>query len=43
MQNVIDLLPVTPSIDQLARIITNVAAPAFLLGAVAAFFSVRIF
>jgi hypothetical protein len=36
MQNVIDLLPVTPSIDQLARIIADVAAPAFLLGAVAA-------
>ncbi|WP_454001863.1 DUF2721 domain-containing protein [Afipia felis] len=37
-----DLLPVTPSIDQLGRIIANVAAPAFLLGAVAAFISVLI-
>jgi hypothetical protein len=34
------LLPVTPSVDQLARIIANVAAPAFLLGAVASFISV---
>ncbi|MGO4171726.1 DUF2721 domain-containing protein [Bosea sp. TAF32] len=34
-----ELLPVTPSIDQLGRIIANVAAPAFLLGAVAAFIS----
>lgn len=42
MQNVTDLLPITPSIDQLARIIANVAAPAFLLGAVAAFISVLI-
>jgi len=42
MQNVIELLPVTPSIDQLARIIGNVAAPAFLLGAVAAFISVLV-
>lgn len=42
MQNVTDLLPVTPSIDQLGRIIANVAAPAFLLGAVAAFISVVI-
>lgn len=40
MQSVVELLPVTPSIDQLARIIANVAAPAFLLGAVAAFISV---
>lgn len=40
MQNVIQLIPTTPSIDQLARIIANVAAPAFLLGAVAAFISV---
>lgn len=38
----IELLPVAPSIDQLARIIGNVAAPAFLLGAVAAFISVLI-
>jgi len=37
-----NLLPVTPSIDQLARIIGNVAAPAFLLGAVASFISVLI-
>lgn len=40
MQNATDILPVTPSIDQLARIIGNVAAPAFMLGAVAAFISV---
>jgi uncharacterized protein DUF2721 len=40
METVIQLLPVTPSIDQLGRIIGNVAAPAFLLGAVAAFISV---
>ena len=37
-----DLHIVTPSIDQLARIIGNVAAPAFLLGAVASFISVLI-
>lgn len=42
MQSVIEFLPVTPSIDQLGRIIGNVAAPAFLLGAVAAFISVVI-
>ncbi|MBI5319037.1 DUF2721 domain-containing protein [Bradyrhizobium sp.] len=42
MENVIQLIPVTPSIDQLARIIGNVAAPAFLLGAVASFISVLI-
>jgi uncharacterized membrane protein len=35
-----DLLPLTPSIEQLSRIIGSVAAPAFLLGAVAAFVSV---
>jgi len=35
-----ELIPITPSIDQLSRIIGNVAAPAFLLGAVAAFISV---
>jgi Protein of unknown function (DUF2721) len=40
MQNLIELLPVNPSIDQLSRIIGSVAAPAFLLGAVAAFISV---
>jgi hypothetical protein len=40
METVIQLLPLTPSIDQLGRIIGNVAAPAFLLGAVAAFISV---
>lgn len=40
MPSVTDLLPVTPSIDQLGHIIANVAAPAFLLGAVAAFISV---
>jgi hypothetical protein len=37
-----NLLLATPSIDQLARIIGNVAAPAFLLGAVASFISVLI-
>jgi len=42
MEHVTGLLPVTPSIDQLGRIIANVAAPAFLLGAVAAFISVLI-
>lgn len=42
MQSVAELLPVTPSIDQLGHIIANVAAPAFLLGAVAAFISVLI-
>ncbi|MCP3470251.1 DUF2721 domain-containing protein [Bradyrhizobium sp. CCGUVB1N3] len=42
MQSVVDLIPVTPSIDQLGRIIASVAAPAFLLGAVAAFISVLI-
>lgn len=42
MESIIALLPVTPSIDQLGRIIGNVAAPAFLLGAVAAFISVVI-
>jgi uncharacterized membrane protein len=40
METIIAFLPVTPSIDQLGRIIGNVAAPAFLLGAVAAFISV---
>jgi uncharacterized protein DUF2721 len=40
MQSVAALLPVTPSMDQLSRIIGTVAAPAFLLGAVAAFISV---
>jgi hypothetical protein len=35
-----DLLPLTPSIEQLSSIIGSVAAPAFLLGAVAAFISV---
>jgi len=39
---VTELFPATPSIDQLGRIIANVAAPAFLLGAVAAFISVLI-
>ncbi|MFO1109048.1 MAG: DUF2721 domain-containing protein [Bradyrhizobium sp.] len=42
MQTIVDLIPITPSIDQLSRIIGNVAAPAFLLGAVAAFISVVI-
>ena len=35
-----DLHVATPSIDELARIIGNVAAPAFLLGAVASFISI---
>jgi hypothetical protein len=38
----IDMTTVTPSIEQLSRIIGGVAAPAFLLGAVAAFISVLI-
>jgi hypothetical protein len=42
MSDLLNLLPMTPSIDQLGRIIANVAAPAFLLGAVAAFISVLI-
>jgi hypothetical protein len=37
-----DLLSLAPSLDQLSRIIGSVAAPAFLLGAVAAFISVLI-
>jgi hypothetical protein len=37
-----ELFPANPSIDQLARIIGNVAAPAFLLGAVASFISILI-
>src|SRR6478609_2655186 len=40
MHSTMDLLPVTPSMEQLARIIGSVAAPAFLLGAVASFISV---
>jgi hypothetical protein len=36
----LDVLPFVPSVDQLSRIIGSVAAPAFLLGAVAAFISV---
>src|SRR5690349_18916927 len=36
------MLPVTPSIEQLSSIIANVAAPAFLLGAVASYISVLI-
>ena len=42
MENVVQLMPVTPSIEQLSRIIGNVAAPAFLLGAVASFIAVLI-
>ena len=42
MQTVNDLLALAPSVDQLGRIISDVAAPAFLLGAVAAFISVLI-
>ena len=37
-----DMLPETPSIEQLSRIIGSVAAPAFLLGAVAAFIAILI-
>ena len=37
-----DALPLVPSIDQLSRIIGSVAAPAFLLGALAAFIAVLI-
>jgi len=37
-----DLSPLLPSVEQLSRIIGSVAAPAFLLGAVAAFISVLI-
>jgi Protein of unknown function (DUF2721) len=40
MQSVVNVVPITPSLDELSRIIANVAAPAFLLGAVAAFISV---
>jgi len=40
MQSAIELLPLTPSMEQLARIIGSVAAPAFLLGAVASFIAV---
>ena len=40
MQSAIELLPITPSMEQLARIIGSIAAPAFLLGAVASFISV---
>ena len=36
------LVSLAPSLDQLSRIIGSVAAPAFLLGAVAAFISVLI-
>lgn len=42
MEGVTDLLNVTPSIAQLSRIITNVAAPAFLLGAVGSFISILV-
>jgi hypothetical protein len=35
-------LPITPSIDELDRIIGTVGTPAFLLGAVAAFISVLV-
>jgi len=40
MPSAVDLLPLTPSIEQLGRIIGNVAAPAFLLGAVASFIAI---
>jgi hypothetical protein len=40
MQSVSALLPITPSMEQLARIIGSVTAPAFLLGGVASFISV---
>lgn len=36
------MLPETPSITQLSQIIAQITAPAFLLGAVAAFVSVLI-
>jgi O-antigen ligase len=36
------MLPDTPSVTQLSQVITQVAAPSFLLGAVAAFTSVLI-
>jgi hypothetical protein len=36
------MLPEPPSIDQLSQVITQVASPAFLLGAVAAFTSLLI-
>jgi magnesium-transporting ATPase (P-type) len=36
------MLPDTPSVAQLSQVITQVAAPSFLLGAVAAFTSVLI-
>src|SRR5258705_9766594 len=36
------MLPETPSVTQLSQVITQVTAPAFLLGAVAAFTSVLI-
>src|SRR5215470_12442241 len=36
------MLPEAPSIDQLSQVITQVASPAFLLGAVAAFTSLLI-
>src|SRR3974390_1015880 len=42
MQDLTNILPITPSMDQLSSIIATVAAPAFLLGAVAAFISVLI-
>lgn len=40
LSNMKDVVPLLPSVDQLSRIIGSVAAPAFLLGAVAAFISV---
>ncbi|TWB97157.1 uncharacterized protein DUF2721 [Bradyrhizobium macuxiense] len=36
------MLPVTPSVSQLSHVISQAAAPAFLLGALAAFISVLI-
>lgn len=36
------MLPETPSVTQLSQVIAQVTAPAFLLGAVAAFISVLI-
>src|SRR4051794_17290375 len=38
----ISMLPDTPSVSQLSRVISQAAAPAFLLGALAAFISVLI-
>jgi hypothetical protein len=36
------MLPDTPSVTQLSQVITQITAPSFLLGAVAAFISVLV-